>query len=478
MNIVLIKALQLILSLTILVVLHEGGHFFFAKLFKVRVLKFYVFFNPKFHIFSTYDRWFRRLFRRKPEVVPEKVEKDENGNEQKVKEYVGTEYGLGWLPLGGYCAIAGMIDETNQSLSSEPQPYEFRTKPAWQRLLIMVGGVLVNLLLAFFIYSMIKFYYGDSYIRPQDMTYGLKFNEDGKNAGFQDGDIIIRTDDTDVKTFSMALMRDISNAETVTVLRGGKETVLNMPEGLSLLKMAEAEPPFVDYLLPFKVDSVISGTPAEKIGMKKGDVVTSFNGVPIASYNDFTYQILRLQDAVTEETTAADSLSLRTVQLVLNNTDTVSAVLTSEFKIGIINAMPDYKVTEQKYGFFESFPVGIKYGWNILGNYVNDLKYLFTKEGSRSVGGFVTMGKIFPDTWNWYSFWNLTAFFSIILAFMNILPIPALDGGHVLFLLYEIVVGRKPGDNFLKRAEMVGLFILLALLLYANGNDILRLFGI
>lgn len=461
MSIVLIKALQLILSLSILVVLHEGGHFFFSKLFKVKVEKFYMFFDAwGVKLFSTKSKWFSKLF--------PKIAKSE------------TEYGIGWLPFGGYVKIAGMIDESmdTEQMKQDPQPWEFRTKPAWQRLLIMVGGVLVNLLLAFFIYSMIKFCYGDSYIRPVDAVYGMKFNSDGKEAGFQDGDIIIRTDDKDVKTFTVALMRDISNAETVTVLRNGKETVLDMPDDLNLLKMTEAEPPFVDYLLPFKVDSVLSGTPAEKMGMKKGDVVTAFNGVSISSYNDFTYQILRLQDALTEDMTAADSLKLRTVQLVLNNTDTVNTVLTSEFKIGIINAMPDYKVTTQKYGFFESFPVGIKYGWNTLANYVNDLKYIFTKEGSRSVGGFVSMGNIFPSTWDWYSFWNLTALFSIILAFMNILPIPALDGGHVLFLLYEIISGRQPSEKFLERAQVVGMFLLLALLLYANGNDILRLFGI
>lgn len=461
MDTVLIKALQLILSLSILVVLHEGGHFFFSKLFKVKVEKFFMFFDAwGVKLFSTKSKWFSKLF--------PKIAKSE------------TEYGIGWLPFGGYVKIAGMIDESmdKEQMAQPPQPYEFRTKPAWQRLLIMVGGVLVNLLLAFFIYSMIKYYYGDSYIRPQDMTYGLKFNEEGKNAGFQDGDIIIRTDDKDVKTFTVALMRDIANAETVTVLRDGKEQTLSMPEGLSLLKMAEAEPPFVDYLLPLKVDSVIAGTPAAKMGLKKGDTVTSFNGTPILSYNDFTYQVLRLQDAITEESTAADSLKLRTVQLVVNGTDTVNTVLTSEFKMGFVNAMPDYIITEQHYGFFESFPVGVKYGWNTLANYVDDLKYLFTKEGSRSVGGFVTMGKIFPATWDWYSFWNLTALFSIILAFMNILPIPALDGGHVLFLLYEIIARRKPSEKFLERAEMVGLFILLGLLLYANGNDILRLFGI
>ena len=461
MDTVLIKALQLILSLSILVVLHEGGHFFFSKLFKVKVEKFFMFFDAwGVKLFSTKSKWFSKLF--------PKIAKSE------------TEYGIGWLPFGGYVKIAGMIDESmdKEQMAQPPQPYEFRAKPAWQRLLIMVGGVLVNLLLAFFIYSMIKYYYGDSYIRPQDMTYGLKFNEEGKNAGFQDGDIIIRTDDKDVKTFTVALMRDIANAETVTVLRDGKEQTLSMPEGLSLLKMAEAEPPFVDYLLPLKVDSVIAGTPAAKMGLKKGDTVTSFNGTPILSYNDFTYQVLRLQDAITEESTAADSLKLRTVQLVVNGTDTVNTVLTSEFKMGFVNAMPDYKITEQHYGFFESFPVGVKYGWNTLANYVDDLKYLFTKEGSRSVGGFVTMGKIFPSTWDWYSFWNLTALFSIILAFMNILPIPALDGGHVLFLLYEIIARRKPSEKFLERAEMVGLFILLGLLLYANGNDILRLFGI
>jgi len=445
------------------VVLHEGGHFFFSKLFKVKVEKFFLFFDAwNVKLFSTKMKWFTRLF-------------------PKMKDNE-TEYGVGWLPFGGYVKIAGMVDESmdKEQLAQEPQPWEFRSKPAWQRLLIMIGGVLVNFLLAIFIYSMITFYYGESYIKPVDMTYGLKFNEQAKENGFRDGDIIVKVDGKEVKTFTNAIMRDISNAEVVTVLRNGQEMDIELPGKLNLLDMLQSEPPYVTYLLPNVVDSVFPGSPAAKAGMKKGDKITALNGNKVESFNDFTYYVSRIKDAVVENASHEDSLKARSVEMVINGTDTVNTVLTSDFMVGFsaVNPSNIYKITEKKYGFFESFPVGIRYGCKTLAGYVNDLKYIFTKKGARSVGGFVTMGQIFPSKWDWFSFWNLTAFFSIILAFMNILPIPALDGGHVLFLIYEVITGRKPSDKFLEYAEMVGLFLLLGLLLFANGNDILRLFGI
>ncbi len=276
-SVFLIKLVQFILSISLLVLLHEGGHFFFAKLFKVRVRRFYIFFNPKFHLFSTYDTWFRRLFRKDPVVVPEKTIKDKDGKEYKEKEYVGTEYGIGWLPLGGYCAISGMIDETNQQLSDEPQPYEFRTKPTWQRLLIMIGGVLVNFLLALFIYSMVLFYWGDSYIQTKDMTMGMKFNNEAKALGFKDGDILLGTDAKEFKRFDVDLYRNLSEAKRVDIIREGKKMSLTLPGDLNLLDMLKTQPTFVQPFIPCVIDSILPGTPAAEAGLAKGDKLLSLN---------------------------------------------------------------------------------------------------------------------------------------------------------------------------------------------------------
>ena len=461
METVLIKTLQLILSLSLLVVLHEGGHFFFSKLFKVKVEKFFLFFDPYFHLFSTKDKWFLRLFPR-----------------FKDKE---TEYGVGWLPFGGYVKIAGMIDESmdTEQMKKPAQPWEFRSKPAWQRLLIMVGGVFVNFILALFIYSMILYTWGESYVKSEDATYGLKFNEQAHKDGFRDGDIIVAVDGERVETFQMSILRDISNASTVTVLRNGTEVTLDMPGNMNLLDMLKQEPKYADYRLPLKVDSVSAGSPAMKCGLKKGDVITSFNGTPIADYNDWQAQVLKLQDGLTEQSTPADSVKARMVALVINGKDSVNVMLSPDFTFGFYNVpyFSKYKITTKEYGFFESFPAGIKYGLETLHGYVSDLKYVFTKQGARSVGGFVTIGNLFPAQWDWFKFWNMTAFLSIILAFMNILPIPAFDGGHVLFLLYEVITRRKPSEKFLERAQVAGMFFILALLIFANANDILRVLG-
>ncbi len=485
MEIFLIRLLQFLLSISLLVLLHEGGHFFFAKLFKVRVSRFYIFFNPKFHLFSTYDPWFRRLFKKDPVVVPEVTKKDEKGNEYKEKEYVGTEYGIGWLPLGGYCAISGMIDETNQQLSDEPQPWEFRTKPVWQRLLIMIGGVLVNFLLALFIYSMVLYHWGDDFIQPKDMTMGMKFNDDAKALGFKDGDILLSTDGEAIEKFDVDLYRTLSKAKEVSVKRGGQDVTVQLPGDLNLLNMLKVTPTFVAPLIPAQIDSVLPGTPAEKAGMKAGDRVLSLNGKAVDSWNEFTYEMGRISDVLAVKTTHTDSLRERNVQVsylskATGQTDTVTLQLTPDLKLGVLqaNIYTLYKETHRSFGFWESFPAGINYGIGVLRGYVSDMKYVFTADGAKSLGGFGAIGSLFPPVWDWMLFWRMTAFLSIILAFMNILPIPALDGGHVLFLLYEMITRRKPSDKFMVVAEYIGFGILLLLMIVANLNDILRWMGV
>ena len=488
MEIFLIRLLQFMLAISLLVLLHELGHFTFAKLFKVRVSRFYLFFNPQFHIVSTYDTWVRRLLKLKPEVVPVKeIEEtnDKGETEKKIKkEYVGTEYGLGWLPLGGYCAIDGMIDETNQKLSKETHPWEFRTKPVWQRLLIMIGGVLVNFLLALFIYSMILFHWGDTYVPVKDMTLGMKFNAEAKSYGFRDGDILIGTDKGAFKDFSADLYRDISEAHRVDIVRDGKPMSLNLPGDINLLGMLKADPSFVRPLIPAVVDSVLANTPAATVGLKKGDRIIAINGSAVDSYNEFTNQIGRLSDVLAVAKTSADSLKVRTTTIVIERADkqtkdTAAVVLTPELKLGFTaqTLSSIYKPYTREYGFFESIPAGIQYGWNVLAGYVDDMKYVFTSDGAKSLGGFGAIGSLFPPVWDWYLFWKMTAFLSIILAFMNILPIPALDGGHVLFLLYEAITRRKPSEQFMIRAEYVGFGILILLMVVANLNDILRWLG-
>ena len=487
MDIVLIRLLQFILAISLLVLLHELGHFTFAKLFKVRVTKFYLFFNPKFHLISTYDTWVRRLLRLKPEIVPEKEVEATNDKGETTKhtkkEYVGTEYGIGWLPLGGYCAIDGMIDETNQKLSEETHPWEFRTKPAWQRLLIMIGGVLVNFVLALFIYSQILFWWGDTYIPVKDMTQGMKFNQEAKSYGFKDGDILIGTEKRAFKEFSADLYRDISEAKRVDIIRDGKPMSITLPGEINLLNMMKANPSFVRPLIPAEIDSVLADTPAANIGMKKGDRILAINDAPVDSYNEFLDQLGRRHDMLLTSKTQADSLKARTIVLVFQHADsqpdTTSVMLTKDLKLGFMaKGISDiYKPITIEYGLLESIPAGIKYGFHVLASYVDDMKYVFTAEGAKSLGGFGAIGSLFPPMWDWYMFWKMTAFLSIILAFMNILPIPALDGGHVLFLLYEMITRRKPSENFMIKAEYVGFGILILLMVFANLNDILRWLG-
>ena len=438
----LVKALQLILSLSILVLVHEFGHFIFARIFKVRVEKFYLFFDPWFSIFKF---------------------KPKNSD---------TEYGVGWLPLGGYCKISGMIDESmdKEAMAQPPKPYEFRSKPAGQRLMIMVAGVLFNFLLALFIYSMVLFTWGDTFLPLKNVKAGMDYSETFHNVGFQDGDILLKADDTELERFGEDCFRRVLNAQTVTVLRGGVETVIPIPEDMAQRVMRDKKG-FASYRFPMVVRELgktESGeSPAAVAGLQSGDSIVSINGIVTPSF----YEVGEVLAQNKDKDVLVGFYRAGIPQTLTLHTDTAG-------KMGIYSVSPFdmYQTVTRKYGFFESFPAGVMLGVNTLKGYVSDMKYVFTKEGASSLGGFGTIGSLFPAEWDWNSFWMKTAFLSIILAFMNILPIPALDGGHVMFLLYEVIARRKPSDKFLEYAQVTGMFLLFALLIYANGNDIFRFF--
>ena len=489
-----IKFIQLVLSLTILVVFHEFGHFLFSRLFGVRVEKFYAFFNPRFSLFrikrvdgkirvkffspnvpESYEEEKHFNFEGKEEVSYKPIDIDSlpEGDWRRAPE--NTEFGVGWVPFGGYCKIAGMIDESMDvaSMQQEPKPWEFRTKPSWQRLLIMVGGVLFNLILAFFIYSMVLCKWGDSYIPAQGLKYGIEFNEYAESLGFRDGDVIIATDGKPTREFDADLYRAVAKASKVTVLRNGTQVDLDMPEELSLFDFTRTVP-FVSILSPMTVDSILTGAGAYKAGLMVGDTILTVNGQNSSTWTQFQ-TILSDMRSRAEESYVDRNLSIVIGRPGIGR-DTLSVTADDNFRIGIVHFTDEYEPVILEYGFFSSIPAGIKYGWNTLKGYVGDFRYVFTKEGAKSLGGFGTIGSIFPEKWNWHAFWLMTAFLSIILAFMNILPIPALDGGYVLFLLVEVVTGKKPGDKFLEVANTVGMIILFGLLIFANLNDIIRLF--
>lgn len=450
MDTFLIRALQLIMSLSLLVIIHEGGHFLFARLFKTRVEKFCLFFDP----------WFT-LFKFKPKKSD-------------------TTYALGWLPLGGYVKISGMIDESmdTEQMKQPVKPWEFRAKPAWQRLFIMIGGVLVNFLTALAIYAMVLFTWGDTYVPLRNMTDGLKFNEMAQSVGFRDGDIPLRTDAVELERMDGDMFRAISEAHSVTVLRDGKEVTFSLPGDLSLLEMLKDEPRFAEVLMPSRIDSVTAGGVADKAGIRAGDELIGYNGQAFSTWNEYAVVLGSIADVLAQGN-AADSLKMRQAALVVRRaetgmTDTLNVMLGKDYKLGIAWNLPTatrYKSVTRTYGFFESFPAGAVHGWKVLTGYVDDLKYVFTAEGAKSVGSFVAIGSMFPAVWNWQRFWELTAFISLMLAFINILPIPALDGGHVFFLLVEVIMRRKPSDKFMERAQTVGMTLLLLLMAFALFND-------
>ena len=438
----MIRALQLILALSLLVLIHEFGHFLFARIFKVRVEKFYLFFDWKFSLF----KW-----------------KPKNSD---------TEYGIGWVPLGGYCKIAGMIDESmdTEQMQKPAEPWEYRSKPAWQRLLIIVGGVMFNLILALFIYSMVLFTWGDQYVDLHKVENGFVFNEKAKEMGFEDGDKITKIDGKEVHEFytdkirAVKLMRQICEAETVTVLRNGNEAQVAIPADLGLLDMNNG---FIGFrMLPIvgEVDTTILA--AANAGIKAGDHIINIDGKHINSWSDITPTMTGLKE---------EGKSTFDIEVVRDNSiHLLTANVDSTYMLGIVPVGNNYPIETISYSFFESFPAGVAYAMDVLKGYVSDFKYVFSSEGAKSVGMFGSIGSLFPAVWNWHAFWLMTAFLSIVLAFMNILPIPALDGGHAVFLIYELITGKQPSDKFMERAQMVGMFLLLGLFILATYNDLMK----
>ncbi len=464
MSVFLIKTIQLILCFALLIVLHEGGHFFFSKLFGIRVEKFFMFFDYKFHLFSTHDKWFARLFPR--------IAKNE------------TEYGIGWIPLGGYVKISGMIDESLdlEQMKQPVQEWEFRSRPVWQRFLVMVGGVLVNFLVALFIYAMILFAWGEDTLPVRNISHGFSYNEMAEAIGFCDGDVPIRADDQPIDVWNGTVYRTISQAKTVTVLRNGSEVTLDMPaEGINLLEMLEQDPRFLTVNVPTEIDSVVPGSPAAKAGILKGDRIVGVDGQPTAWWSDFDAIMGRKADILASDCSHEDSLRLRQLTIAVmhtqtNTIDTIPLMLDEEYHLGItkMHYLNYYTTEHRDFGFLESIPAGITYGWETLKGYVSDLRYIFSKKGAQSVGSFGTIGNLFPAVWDWQSFWQITAFISIMLAFMNILPIPGLDGGHIFFLMVEAITRRPPSDRFMEWAQYVGMAIILALMALAIFNDIVK----
>lgn len=445
----LIKAAQLILALAILVIVHEFGHYFFARVFGIRVEKFYLFFNP----------WFS-LFKWKPKA-PAKRKKNKKGEVKT--SWRDTEYGIGWVPLGGYCKIAGMIDESmdKEQMAQPAKPDEFRARPAYQRLLVMVGGVLFNFIFACLIYIGITWCWGERSIPFEKAYAGMEFCEEAEKVGYQDGDIILLADGKPVDAKDREAVINIAMAKEVTLLRGNDTILVENPADFA----AKLKESFMTYRLPVHVKMVENGSPAEKAGLQVDDHIIAINNIPTPSYTELSKEL----DA-NKEKESTITVERNGKEVVLNATPDSNGKL----GFGLKAPVEIYDVEIINYNLFEAIPKGISIGANQLATYVSSLKLLFTKSGATQIGGFGAIGNLFPDAWDWRTFWEMAALLSVILAFMNILPIPALDGGHVLFVLWEIITRRKPSDKFLERAQVCGMIFLLLLLLYANGNDIYR----
>lgn len=443
---ILIKALQLILSLSILVVLHELGHFLPAKYFKTKVEKFYLFFDP----------WFSVL-----------------------KKKIGdTEYGVGWLPLGGYVKIAGMIDESmdKEQMKKPPQDWEFRAKPAWQRLIIMVGGVVVNLLLGVFIYSMTLYTYGDKYLSNENLVDGVWCVDNlSSELGFQNGDKILRVDGNQVERFS-SILEKMLGAQSVTINRQGGEMNVILPDNF-IEKLIDNEKSMLFYpRVPAIISSFIENSNCEAAGFLPLDQIIDINGVEIKYHDEVSAVLSNFKDSTVLIKVLRDGDETELTTSV--NSDGTIGYYPALLSLNQLEEYQVYEMTSQTYSLLASFPAGLNKAIDKLSGYIDQFKLILNPDSGayKGVGGFGAIGSLFPAQWDWERFWNLTAFLSLMLAFLNILPIPALDGGHVVFLLYEIVVGRPAPEKFMENAQVVGMLILLALVVYANGNDIIKLF--
>lgn len=464
-----VKTLEMILALSLLVIVHEFGHYSFARLFGMRVNKFYMFFNPKFSIL----RWDPKrhklaMFKRNPSEEEEEAKAKEDAADPKAS-WRDTVYGIGWIPLGGYCSIAGMVDETTSAdqLSEKAQPWEFRSRPAWQRLLVMIGGVLFNFLMAVVIYAGIVWSYGELFINFRDATEGMNFHESLHKVGFKDGDILLSADGQELTYYCGEQINNVLMARQVQVLRGADTVTISLPEKFifDLNDEVKKGDELIVPRMPVVIAQTQSNMGAEKAGLRQGDRILAVDNDTTPSYTELTPALLK------HKGTTATITYLRDGQLM-----TTQAQIDGDGKLGIQLTDPTkvFKTTIKHYNIFQSIPRGIEMGWNKLTTYFKSLKMVATPEGAKSLGGFGAIGSIFPDKWNWLDFWSITAFLSVILAVMNILPIPILDGGYVLFLLIEMITGWKPSEKVMNIALNIGLGLLVILMLYANLNDVYR----
>ncbi len=479
-----IKAAQLIVALGLLVFIHELGHYFFARVFGIKVNRFYLFFNPYFSILKYFPdkRKVELISWTKSKVDPEtKKETEESHSLLSFKlgkpksafkkdgkpSWRATLYGIGWVPLGGYCDIDGMVDETKSAdqLSAVPQPWEFRTKPAWQRLLVMLGGVLFNFILATVIYAGIAFYWGEKYIEYKDATAGMEFSPTALQHGFRNGDIPLKADGVELTAGDNDSRMSLLMAKEITVLRDGRDTTFTLPDNFPL--SLQPDEFFMTYRQPIVINQLQPGDAAAAAGLHEGDSIVAVAGVTPLYYSGLADVLNANKNKEIDVTFYRDGQEM-TLPVKLGDTAKLGIALKPITEI--------YKPTVVEYSLLESVPKGVSNGTDMLVNYVKQFKYIFSKEGAQSVGGFGAIGNMFPEHWSWYYFWNITAFLSVALAFMNFLPIPALDGGHILFLLVEMVTRRKLPEKFMNYAQMVGMAFLLLLLVYANGMDIFRTF--
>lgn len=477
------RILQLLIALSFLVFIHEFGHLAFARLWKVRVEKFYMFFNPKISLFrfKKFDGKWHFAF-----LSKNTTEDDEWG-----KHPESTEWGIGWVPFGGYCAIAGMVDETHtseQMAKTPPQPWEFRSKNVWQRMTIILGGILVNFVAALIIFGAIFFHWGSNTLPLRNVDRGLYYAELLEQEGFRQGDHILSIDGLEPETTSdIVEWLIIEGKRNVRILRGADTLSLTMSEdlGTRLLRQqndyqraenqhARRDPSYekrpyvlVSEYFPMVIDSVLPGTAAEFAGILPGDSIISVAGVMTGSFHEVQRELAKHP---------CDSVALGIVRG--GEMMEVGMFLNDRCQMGTLakNKTAYFEVEHTDYGFFGAMKAGVCYGWDMLAKYVKQFRLVFTKEGAQSLGGFGAIGSMFPKEWDWMAFWHMTAFLSLILAFMNFLPIPALDGGYFLFLLFELFTGKQPGDKFLERVNQVGFWLLIALMVLANFNDVIRYF--
>ena len=469
-----IKIIQVIFALSVLVLVHELGHYTFAKLFKTRVDQFYMFFNPKFSIFRC--KWFggrlhTKFFSKNDKPLPPDTDLGTLADDDWRKYPDNTEYGIGWVPLGGYCAIAGMIDETKDasSLSKEPQPWELRTKPAWQRFLIMFGGVLFNFILAIILYAAVLHHWGEEYLKNEDAVYGIAVNDLSYEMGFRNGDRILTIDGREIDDFSKIQLELVhSRASEVKVLRGTDTITINIGE--EYIPQMLNSPGMFSLAYPFVVAGFMENSINENSGLQPGDRVVAVDGKEMFIVQDIQAELaLHKGDSVVF---GLDRDGVRTsAGMLVDTTGKVQVMLEGDLT-------KFFKITQLKYKFFPAIPAGIRKACNYIGSYVKDLGLIFSPKTKayKSVGSFITIGRIFPGTWDWQRVWSLMAMLSIMLAVLNIIPIPGLDGGHILFILVEIVTGRKPSDKFLEVAQTIGMILLIGLMVLAFGNDIRSLF--